>query len=62
MGIREIEKEYEEIKHNLKKMAEEELKEINEKINVLEDEVEEVGRKTEEELNKKIINKREKND
>jgi len=60
MGIKEIEKECEEIKHNLKKIAEEELKEINEKINVLEDEVEEVGRETEEELNKKVINKREK--
>ena len=60
MGIREIEKEYEEIKHNLKKIAEEELKEINEKINVLEDEVEEVGRETEEELIKKVINRREK--
>jgi len=60
MGIKGIEKEYEEIKHNLRKIVEEELKEINEKINALEDEVEEVGRETEEELNKKVINRREK--
>jgi len=53
MGMKEIRKEYEQIKLDLKKLAEEEIEDIDERINVLEVEVEKVGKETERELNNK---------
>lgn len=58
MGTQEIKKEYEQIKSDLKKIAEEELKGIDKRINALEIEVEKVGKETEEELNNNKNNKR----
>ena len=51
MGMQEIKKEYEKIKSDLKKLAEEEIEDIDERINALEMEAEKVGKETEEELN-----------
>ena len=53
-----IKKEYEQIKADLKKLAEEELEDIEKRINALEIEVEKVGKETEEELNNNKNNKR----
>jgi len=57
MGKQEIKKEYEQIKSDLKKLAEEELEDIDKRINALEIEVEKVGKETEEELNNNKNNK-----
>ncbi|MCD6325341.1 hypothetical protein J7L97_03535 [Candidatus Bathyarchaeota archaeon] len=58
MSMQEIKKEYEQIISDLKKIVEEELKEIGERINALEIEVEKVGKETEEKLNNNKNNKR----
>jgi len=58
MGMQEIKKEYEKIKSDLKKLAEEEIEDIDERINALEIEAEKVGKETEEELNNNKKNKR----
>jgi len=58
MGKQEIKKEYEQIKSDLKKLAEEELEDIDKRINALEIEVEKVGKETEEKLNNNKNNKR----
>jgi len=51
MGMQDIRKEYEQIKADLKKKAEEELEIIDEKINALEIEAEKVGKEAEAEIN-----------
>jgi len=56
--MQEIKKEYEQIISDLKKIVEEELKDIGERINALEIEVEKVGKETEEKLNNNKNNKR----
>ena len=53
MGIKGIDEEYEEIRRNLQKMAEEELKEIDKRVNALEIEAEKIGKEAEKEFNKK---------
>jgi len=53
-----IKKEYEQIKADLRKLAEEELEDIEKRINALEIEAEKVGKETEEELNNNKNNKR----
>ena len=58
MSMQEIKKEYEQIISDLKKIVEEELKDIGERINALEIEVEKVGKETEEKLNNNKNNKR----
>jgi len=56
--MQEIKKEYEQIVSDLKKIVEEELKDIGKRINALEVEVEKVGKETEEKLNNNKNNKR----
>jgi len=58
MSMQEIKKEYEQIVSDLKKIVEEELKDIGKRINALEVEVEKVGKETEEKLNNNKNNKR----
>jgi len=58
MSMQEIKKEYEQIISDLKKIVEEELKDIGERINALEIEVKKVGKETEEKLNNNKNNKR----
>jgi len=58
MGMNEIRKEYEQIKADLKKIAEKELEVIDKRINALEIEAEKVGKEAEEEINHNKNNKR----
>ncbi|MCD6465399.1 hypothetical protein J7L27_03415 [Candidatus Bathyarchaeota archaeon] len=53
MGIKEIEEEYERFKSELRKIVEEEIEKINEKVSELEIEAEKTGREIEEKLNNK---------
>jgi len=51
MGEKEIEIEYEHFKHDVERMAEEELKKIRKRVEMLEIEAERVGKETENILN-----------
>ena len=53
MVIKEIEEEYERFKSELRRIVEEEIEKINEKVSELEIEAEKTGREIEEKLNNK---------